>query len=74
MDIKVWLEAAPTPFDGADAFRQFIATVCVRHHAGRLPPRERELFLRELTMFAAADSPPFTLDYWRLNIAARRPA
>jgi hypothetical protein len=23
---------------------------------------------------AAADSPPFTLDYWRLNIAATKPA
>ena len=32
------------------------------------------MFLAELTMAAAADSPPFTLDYWRLNISARRPA
>ena len=72
--VKVWLEAAPTRLPGADAFRQFIATVCVRHHVARLPPRVRDLFLNELTIAAAADSPPFTLDYWRLNIDAARPA
>ena len=35
---------------------------------------DRAVFLRELTLAAAADSPPFTLDYWRLNISARRPS
>jgi trans-aconitate 2-methyltransferase len=73
-DVEVWLEAAPTHFGGPDEFQQFIATVCVRHHLNRLPGRERDIFLRELTAAAAADSPPFTLDYWRLNIAAMRPA
>jgi trans-aconitate 2-methyltransferase len=74
VDIDVSLEEAPTPFADADAYQQFIATVCVRHHVGRLPRRERKVFLAELTMKAAADAPPFTLDYWRLNISARRPA
>ena len=32
------------------------------------------MFLNELIIAAAADPQPFTLDYWRLNIAARRPA
>ena len=35
---------------------------------------EQKLFLSELTTAAAQDSPAFTLDYSRLNIAARRPA
>jgi trans-aconitate 2-methyltransferase len=74
VDIDVNLEEAPTPFDGAEPFQDFIATVCVRHHLEPLPPRERKLFLAELTMAAAADTPAFTLDYWRLNISARRPA
>jgi trans-aconitate 2-methyltransferase len=73
-DIDVYLEEAPTPFADAEAFREFIATVCVRHHLEPLPPPERKLFLNELTITAAADPQPFTLDYWRLNIAARRPA
>jgi hypothetical protein len=70
----VSLEEAPTPFAGAEPFQEFITNVCVRHHLSRLPADERKMFLRELTIKAAADSPPFTLDYWRLNIAARRPA
>jgi trans-aconitate 2-methyltransferase len=73
-DVKVWLEPAPTAFDSADAYQQFIATVCLRHHLSRLPMDERRAFLRELTLAAARDSPSFTLDYWRLNITARRPA
>ena len=73
-DIDVNLEEAPTPFDGAAPFQEFVATVCLRHHLEPLPPRDRQTFLAEVTMAAAADSPPFTLDYWRLNISARRPA
>ncbi len=73
-DIDVSLEEAPTPFPGGEAFQEFIATVCVRPYLDRLPVRDRTSFLTELTMAAAADSPAFTLDYWRLNISARRPA
>jgi SAM-dependent methyltransferase len=65
---------APTPFAGAEPFQQFITNVCVRHHLSRLPADERKICLRELTMEAAAGSPRFTLDYWRLNMSARRPA
>jgi trans-aconitate 2-methyltransferase len=73
VDIDVNIEDAPTPFAGAAQFQEFIATVCVRHHLDRLPRREKPIFLGDLTMAAAADSPPFTLDYRRLNISARRP-
>jgi trans-aconitate 2-methyltransferase len=73
-DVDVSLEEAPTPLASAEPYQEFIATVCVRPHLDRLPPRERRMFLTELTMEAAADSPRFTLDYWRLNISARRPA
>ena len=73
-DIEVWMEAAPTTFASPDEYRQFIGNVCVRDHVARLPPAERDAFLRELTIAAVNDTPPFTLDYWRLNISARRPA
>ena len=73
-DVEVWLEAAPTTLASAQDYQQFIATVCVRHQLSRLPMDERRAFLRELTIAAAGDSPAFTLDYWRLNITARRPA
>ncbi len=74
IDVHVWMEPAPTTFDSPDDFRRFIGTVCVREHVARLPNQDREAFLRELTVAAVGDTPPLTLDYWRLNIAARRPA
>jgi hypothetical protein len=30
-------------------------------------------FIDEVTTRAAAQDPPFTLDYWRLNLEGRRP-
>ena len=74
VDITVWMEAAPTTFDGPNEFRQFIGSVCVREHVARLPSEDREAFLRELTVAAIGDTPPLTLDYWRLNITATRPS
>jgi trans-aconitate 2-methyltransferase len=71
--VDVSLEAAPTTFDGPAQFEEFIAHVCVRQQIAQLPNADRAAFLRELTVQAAADSPPFTLDYWRLNIAGIRP-
>jgi trans-aconitate 2-methyltransferase len=72
--IDVWLEAAPTTLPDRDTYREFLWTVCVREHVARLPEELRPPFLDALAEQAAADSPPFTLDYWRLNIYARKPA
>jgi trans-aconitate 2-methyltransferase len=71
--IDVWLEPAPTTFDGPEAFADFISCVCVRRHVDRLPIGERDAFVGLLTEAAADDDPPYTLDYWRLNIVARKP-
>ena len=73
-DVEAFLEPAPTAFDSPIEFQDFIADVCVRHHLARLPPRERQAYLRALTVAAAGDTPPLTLDYWRLNVSGRRPA
>jgi trans-aconitate methyltransferase len=72
--IEVTLEAAPTRMASAAAFTDFIACVCVRHHVDRLPADVRPGFVAALAEQAASDDPPFTLDYWRLNIDARRGA
>lgn len=73
-DVTASLEPAPTSFDSPMEFQDFIADVCVRYHVARLPSRERQVYLRELTVAAAGDTPPLTLDYWRLNLSGRRPA
>jgi hypothetical protein len=43
-------------------------------HLDRLPDALRGPFIDAVTERAAAGSPPFTLDYWRLNMSARTPA
>jgi trans-aconitate 2-methyltransferase len=74
VDVETSIEAAPTTFDSPVDFQEFIANVCVRHHIADLPTADRQAFLRELTVAAAGDTPPLTLDYWRLNLSGRRPA
>jgi trans-aconitate 2-methyltransferase len=68
------LEPAPVDLPADTAYAEFISCVCIREHLARLPLQLREPFASELTVIAARDSPPFRLDYWRLNIAARRGA
>jgi trans-aconitate 2-methyltransferase len=72
--VDVSLAAAPTSLEDRASYRDFLATVCVREHLVRLPELLRDAFLDHLADRAADDSPPFTLDYWRLNILARKPA
>lgn len=71
-DIDVALVPSPTPFDEPATFAEFIACVCLRLQLDRLPVADRDRFVGKLTEQAAADAPPFTLDYWRLNIRARK--
>jgi trans-aconitate methyltransferase len=71
--IDVSLVSTPVTFDGANAYADFVTTVCLRHQLDRLPFHERERFIADLTGQAAADDPPYTLDYWRLNMSGRRP-
>jgi trans-aconitate 2-methyltransferase len=72
--IDVSLESAPVTFPDRAGFREFVSCVCLRDHLTRLPDDDRPQFLDTLADEATDDSPPFTLDYWRLNIAATKPA
>lgn len=72
--LDVSLAASPTTLPDRNTYREFLSCVCVREHLGRLPIPERSAFVDALADAAATDSPPFTLDYWRLNIQARKPA
>jgi trans-aconitate 2-methyltransferase len=71
-DIDVSLVSSPVTFDTPGAFKEFVAAVCLRHHLDRLPPADRDGFLATITDQARDDDPALTLDYWRLNIAARK--
>ena len=72
-DIDVSLVMSPVTFERPETFTEFVAAVCLRHHLDRLPDAgERDQFMERITDEAAADDPPWTLDYWRLNISARK--
>jgi len=73
--IETSLEEAPTTFPDAKEFQQFVESVILRNHLQRVPEAtQRQQFLAELTRQAAADDPPFLLDYVRLNLQGRKPS
>jgi len=74
VDVETSVEDAPVDLPDEAAYAEFVSCVCIRHHLERLPLPLREPFVRDLAAQAAQDSPPCTLDYRRLNIAARRGA
>jgi len=64
---------APTRFATAGEYRDFIEHVVLAGHLAALPaPAARERFLDALCDAAARDDPPYTLDYVRLNLDARK--
>ena len=73
-NVSASLAEAPVTFADARSFRAFIETVVMRSFLAKLPAGEtREAFLDTIVQRAADDDPPFTLDYWRLDIRATRP-
>ncbi|GAC1474119.1 MAG: class I SAM-dependent methyltransferase [Chloroflexota bacterium] len=73
VDVRTWLEPDPVTLPGAIEYRSYLATIIFRSHLPVLSPHLQERILDELTAQASRDNPPFTLDYWRLNMGARRP-
>ena len=74
VDIDTNLEEAPTILASEEDYREFVTTVIYHPHLERLPsPELKQTFLDRVTELSANDDPPFTLDYWRLNMAARKP-
>ena len=73
-EIRIWIEPAPARFETADEFKQYLDAVTLREHTERIKdPVLRQRFLDQLALGASQDDPPFVMDYWRLNISARKP-
>lgn len=73
-DVKTGIEPAPTRFENRQRFGEFVATSVLHRHLERMPDEAlREEFVAEVAERAASDDPPFELDYWRLNLSARKP-
>jgi hypothetical protein len=75
VDVRTGMEYAPTIFENPTAYTEFVRTVVLRLHLERLPDEDKQnRFLAALSEQAAADDPPFMLDYQRLNLEGRKPA
>jgi trans-aconitate methyltransferase len=73
-NVDVTLEAAPARFADEASYREFLARVVFRAHLQQLPDSAmRDAFLDAVLCGAASADSPLTLDYWRLNLSARRP-
>ena len=74
VDIDTSLEEAPTTLASEADYREFVTTVIYHPHLDRLPePALKQAFIDRVTELAAKEPVPFTLDYWRLNMQARKP-
>jgi len=74
IEIDTNLEAAPTTLATEADYREFVTTVIYHPHLERLPEAWlKQAFIDCVTELAAKEPVPFTLDYWRLNMQARKP-
>ena len=68
VNVECWLTDEPTRFEAGEPFETFLRTVILGGHVDRLPPEERDDFVRTV----ADQLPEPLIDYVRLNIVARR--
>jgi trans-aconitate 2-methyltransferase len=75
VDVVTWVTSAPVHLPDAARMREHLETINLRSHLARLPDAAAQAALLDgvVVRMASAD-PPMTLDHWRLNMAARRPA
>ena len=72
VDAEAWLQSAPTVISDPPRYREFLRTILLRAHIAKLPPDGQDYLLDRMTELAAHDDPPFMIDYWRLNIDAKK--
>jgi hypothetical protein len=72
VEVETSAQAAPTVLENAEQYTEFVRNIILRRHLESLPSEDlRAGFMAELTEQAAADDPPFFLDYGRLNLRGR---
>ena len=72
--IETSLEEAPTMLATEADYREFVTTVIYHAHLERLPDAGlKQEFIDRVTELSSRENPPFTLDYWRLNLSAKKP-
>lgn len=70
--VETSVEPALTVLDDAAHYSEFVRNIILRRHLENIPTEpERATFMAILSKQAAADDPPYSLDYWRLNLRGR---
>jgi trans-aconitate 2-methyltransferase len=73
-DIETSIEPSPVTFPDGESFAAFVSAVMLRPMLAKITDeRSRKSFVARITELAADDNPAYELDYWRLNLRARRP-
>jgi trans-aconitate methyltransferase len=73
VDVETSTEAAPTVLEDAPHYKEFVRNIMMHGHLENIPAEnDREEFIAALTAQAETDDPPFSLDYWRLNLRGRK--
>jgi len=74
VSVATRLRATPARFADRETYREFVQVVVLADYLTRIEGvQEREAFVDTLVEAAAADDPPFVLDYVRLELEATRP-
>jgi trans-aconitate 2-methyltransferase len=74
VDVVTSLEEAPVHASSDREFKDYLRTFILHQHLESLPNQlARKKFVDHLTAIHANDDPPWTLDYWRLNLRGRKP-
>jgi trans-aconitate 2-methyltransferase len=74
IEVETGIEPAPTQFEDAQRYTEFVSSVIAHPYLDRLPALLQSQFMQRLTAQAGADNPPYSLDYWRLNLKAKVPS
>jgi len=73
-EVETSVEPALTVLEDRQGYSEFVRTAILRLHLEQIPDAAlRNEFVAELASQAAADTPPFSLDYWRLNLKGKVP-
>jgi trans-aconitate 2-methyltransferase len=71
-EVETSIEPALTVLEGRGQYIGFVRNIILWRHLECIPTENlRAEFMAELAEQAAQDDPPFSLDYWRLNLQAR---
>jgi len=74
VEVETGLEAAPFTVADGRQFQDYLRTFVLHRYLELLPSEAlRQRFLNHVAESCGHDDPPWTLDYWRLNLRARKP-